>query len=175
MRMRKSIYGFFLLTISFAGLPLFSMDKTDKDKIESWYSKKIFIDPEFGAGQMVNLTFGLKIKNFYFGISGGFDIGSFQVLAKKYNEYLVNASGLLGYQVFHSSYFWTDVYMKAGYDMYFITGNYSSGGASLAPGIKIGFSGFFTDLCLPVTLGLDQPLYLFQLGVGWRLKFGRNK
>ena len=96
------------------------------------------------------------------------------MLEQSFRESLLNTSALFGFQVFQHGLIWADAQLKTGYDLYFVSNGFTSGGISINPGLKIGFYGLFMDLCYPITLGFEKPLSMFQIGVGWRFRLGKE-
>jgi hypothetical protein len=152
---------------------LAKLKKAQEDRDTSawlWGKKRFFLEGEFGAGHMAGLSFGYRIKRFSLGLTGGFDSGTFDILGETYHEYLYNVSGLAGFELFRSGYLWSDIYTKFGGEYYSASG-YTASGFMIQPGLKLGLHWLFVDLSLPVVLGLDQPVYVFQLGAGFRARW----
>jgi tetratricopeptide (TPR) repeat protein len=163
------VFNFILLS-SCMGL---TSDLTNTPSVRSvdnrlWQKNSFFLEGEFGAGHLVTVGFGYRWDRLSLGISAGFDTGSFEILDEKFNDYLVSASGVLGFQLFNRNKFWIDGYTKLGGEFYFVS-PYSTSGFMVQPGIKAGFSGFFADLAMPLVFGLNKTVYFVQVGVGYRL------
>ena len=127
----------------------------------------IEVEGEFGAGHLITLGANYQLSQFYVGLSSAYDTGSFKVLDKKYNESLINISAVGGWHFFKQNKITTEVYTKIGYEMYFVD-KYSAKSLFLSPGLKASYSLFFVDCALPMLIGLDNPVTLFQLGLGIR-------
>jgi hypothetical protein len=163
-----------LLAIIIILFPLVLFAQSETNTPSSPLSKRtISVELEYGAGHMVTVSGelgNLLIKKLNFGVSLGFDKGEYEVLNSKFNEYLLNVSGLVSYNLLRLKTLDIIPYTRVGIEYYFMS-SYSAGTFFFAPGIKLGYDIFFLDLAFPTVWGLEKPIFVLQLGGGLKFRF----
>ncbi|MBN1897364.1 MAG: hypothetical protein JW827_01185 [Spirochaetes bacterium] len=130
---------------------------------------------ELGAGTLFSAAFSYR----HVGISAGFDIGREEVENKDYNSYLLHVS--LFYHLMLESFLTKNIpgipdrafialRPKIGLDLVMLDKYYTTA-YEISPQVLLGYYDFYAILSPSYLICADENTLLFQLGVGYRIRF----